>query len=144
MPTAMVHSTDELLGKAAAILSAFPHSRIFALSGQLGAGKTTLVKAFGEILNVEDKIHSPTFSLVNEYSSLKTGPVYHLDLYRMERLEDFYDIGYEEYLYSGHYCFLEWPDLIRELLPQTYVYINIEVVNKEKRRIEYNITSQLR
>ncbi len=141
MSALMVHSPGELPEKAAAILAAFPGNRIFAVSGEMGAGKTTLIKAFGKVLGVEDTMSSPTFSLINEYYSPEAGPVYHFDLYRLEKQEDLYDIGYEEYVYSDNYCFLEWPGLIRELLPQSYVYINIIVMNNGQRRIDYKAVS---
>ena len=108
------------------ILEAFPGERIFALEGELGAGKTALIKAFCRALGVDQAVLSPTFALINEYSDAEEEPVYHFDFYRIKKLEEVMDIGYEEYLYSGYYCFLEWADMIKELLPQEHVYITIE------------------
>ena len=107
------------------ILLAYPDERVFALYGELGAGKTTLIKAFCEILKVNDEVTSPSFSIVNEYEAGGIDLIYHFDFYRIKKLEEVLDIGYEEYFYSGYYCFLEWPDKIEELLPESYVYIAI-------------------
>jgi tRNA threonylcarbamoyladenosine biosynthesis protein TsaE len=108
------------------ILAHFPDCRVFALHGELGAGKTTLVRAFCEILGVEDIVQSPTFTLVNEYSGGQ-GPVYHFDFYRLKRETEAYDIGVEEYFDSGYYCFVEWPGKIPALLPEKTVHIHIEL-----------------
>jgi tRNA threonylcarbamoyladenosine biosynthesis protein TsaE len=117
------------------ILKAFPDERIFALEGDLGAGKTALIKAFCRILGVNMTVLSPTFALVNEYTDNHGDPVYHFDFYRIRKLEEVMDIGYEEYLYSGYYCFLEWADMIRELLPERHVYITISKREAGEERI---------
>jgi tRNA threonylcarbamoyladenosine biosynthesis protein TsaE len=111
---------------AKSILNDFGDNRIFALYGKMGAGKTVLIQHFCKILGVEDVVNSPTFAIVNEYTTKEGEPVFHFDFYRMEKPEEAYDIGYEEYIYSGNYCFLEWPEKISELLPGTFVYISIE------------------
>lgn len=102
---------------------------VFAFYGKMGAGKTTFIKAICEELGVEDVITSPTFAIVNEYkgeaSSVCDGTIYHFDFYRIKRLEEAYDMGFEDYLYSGHLCFIEWPELIEELLPDTTVRVHI-------------------
>jgi tRNA threonylcarbamoyladenosine biosynthesis protein TsaE len=118
------------------LLNAFPEARVFALEGDLGAGKTALIKALCRALGVDRTVLSPTFALVNEYADRNGDPIYHFDLYRIRKLEEVLDIGYEEYLYSGFYCFLEWADLIPELLPDGHVYIRIEKDDEgETRRI---------
>ena len=118
------------------ILLAYPDERVFALYGELGAGKTTLIKAFCEILKVNDEVTSPSFSIVNEYEAGGIDLIYHFDFYRIKKLEEVLDIGYEEYFYSGYYCFLEWADKIEELLPEAYVYISItKNDNDEGRKI---------
>ena len=97
--------------------------RVFAFYGKMGAGKTTFVKAVCEQLGVDDVITSPTFAIVNEYSG-KT-QVYHFDFYRIKKLEEVYDMGYEDYFYSGVLCFIEWPELIEDLLPDDAVRVSI-------------------
>jgi len=99
---------------------------VFAFYGKMGAGKTTFVKAVCEQLGVEDVITSPTFAIVNEYRSETTAEViYHFDFYRIKKLEEVYDMGYEDYFYSGALCFIEWPELIEELLPDDAVCVTI-------------------
>ena len=125
---------EEMDNIAATILSDFPQCRVFALFGKMGVGKTTLIKAFCQVLKVRETVNSPTFSLINEYSTETGETVFHFDFYRIKKLEEVYDIGYEEYIYSGHRCFMEWPEKIRELLPESYVYITVEE-NKNHERI---------
>lgn len=99
---------------------------VFAFYGKMGAGKTTFVKAICEALGVEDVITSPTFAIVNEYEANQRS-IYHFDFYRIKKLEEVYDMGYEDYFYSGALCFIEWPELIEDLLPDDAVRVNIEV-----------------
>ena len=99
--------------------------RVFAFYGNMGAGKTTFVKAICEELGVDDVITSPTFAIVNEYSYAE-GSLFHFDFYRIKRLEEVYDMGYEDYFYSGALCFIEWPELIESLLPDDAVRVRIE------------------
>ena len=102
-------------------------ARVFAFYGQRGAGKTTFIKAVCEELGVEDVITSPTFAIVNEYQMTGDGnPIYHFDFYRIRRIEEVYDMGYEDYFYSGALCFIEWPELIEDILPDDAVRISIE------------------
>jgi tRNA threonylcarbamoyladenosine biosynthesis protein TsaE len=98
---------------------------IFAFYGKMGAGKTTFIKAVCEALGVDDVVTSPTFAIVNEYAT-STKPLYHFDFYRIKKLSEVYDMGYEDYFYSGCYCFIEWPELIEEVLPDDAVRISIE------------------
>lgn len=104
----------------------FPQARIFTLTGELGAGKTTLVSEFCRQLGVMDKTSSPTFSIVNEYAG-KGGPVYHLDCYRLKDLAEAFDIGIEDYLDQGDYCFIEWPQIIEPLLPSSVVNLRLHI-----------------
>ena len=104
--------------------------RVFAFYGKMGAGKTTFVKAISEELGVDDVITSPTFAIINEYtpSSLLLPPssqIFHFDFYRIKKLEEVYDMGYEDYFYSGALCFIEWPELIEEILPDDAVRVSI-------------------
>lgn len=133
----MERQLDSLTGLGAAaaeLLAAFPESRVFAFHGDLGAGKTTFIKAICEALGVKDAMSSPSFAIVNEYHDQEGRPVYHFDLYRLRRPEEAFDIGLEEYLYSGHYCFIEWPEKAEELLPGGTVQVRISV-NEGKRLI---------
>jgi len=107
------------------ILNAYPEDRVFAFYGDLGAGKTTLIKALCQVLGVKEEVTSPSFAIINEYDAGGIDLIYHFDFYRIKKLVEVMDIGYEEYLYSGYYCFLEWADKIEELLPDRYVYISI-------------------
>ena len=92
--------------------------RVFAFYGKMGAGKTTFIKALCKLLGVEDEVNSPTFAIINEYRSETTAElIYHFDFYRIKKLEEVYDLGYEDYFYSGALCFIEWPELVEELLP---------------------------
>jgi len=101
--------------------------RVFAFYGKMGAGKTTFIKAVCECMGIDDTITSPTFAIVNEYSNDEADlTVYHFDFYRIKKLEEVYDMGYEEYFYSGNYCFIEWPELVEELLPDDAVKVTIE------------------
>ena len=102
--------------------------KVFAFYGSMGAGKTTFVKAICEELGVEDVITSPTFAIVNEYTgdtSLTSHKIFHFDFYRIKKLEEVYDMGYEDYFYSGDLCFIEWPELIEDLLPEDAVKVTI-------------------
>ncbi len=112
--------------------------KVFAFYGKMGAGKTTFIKALCEYMGVEDVITSPTFAIVNEYTSEITGDtIFHFDFYRIKRLDEVYDLGYEEYFYSGCFCFIEWPELIEELLPKNTLKVYIEERENGKRVITY-------
>ena len=113
-------------------------ARVIAFYGKMGAGKTTFIKALCEELGVEDVITSPTFAIVNEYtSSQMPTAIYHFDFYRIKRLEEVYDMGYEDYFYSGSLCFIEWPELIEELLPDDAVRVSIEEQPDGTRRVTF-------
>ena len=130
---------DDLPRIAGQILSEMKDERVFALYGKMGAGKTTLIKAFCKVLGVEEIVSSPTFAIVNEYTGRESQPVFHFDFYRIKKIEEVYDIGYEEYIYSGNYCFIEWPELIDDLLPENFVRIQIDVLDDETREIAYGL-----
>ena len=100
--------------------------KVFAFYGKMGAGKTTFIKAVREDLGVEDVITSPTFAIVNEYTSSTTGEsIFHFDFYRIKKIDEVFDMGYEDYFYGGSLCFLEWPELIEELLPEDVTKVTI-------------------
>lgn len=117
---------EQLPGIAADLLQHWSDKRVFAFYGEMGAGKTTLIKAMCEELEVTDNVSSPTFALVNVYNS-KNGEVYHLDVYRMKDTVELLDIGYEDYFFSGNYCFIEWPEKIEAYLPEDAVMVRIKV-----------------
>ncbi|MGI6231825.1 MAG: tRNA (adenosine(37)-N6)-threonylcarbamoyltransferase complex ATPase subunit type 1 TsaE [Prevotella sp.] len=113
-----IDSLDNIRAAARKFIENMGEGNVFAFYGKMGAGKTTFIKAICEELGVEDVITSPTFAIVNEYRSATTNElIYHFDFYRIKKLEEVYDMGYEDYFYSGALCFLEWPELIEEILP---------------------------
>ena len=111
--------------------------KIFAFYGKMGAGKTTFIKAICEQMGVRDVVTSPTFAIVNEYTDGRDNSLYHFDFYRIEKLEEVYDMGYEDYFYSGNVCFLEWPELIEEILPNDTVRVTISEQADGTRTVEY-------
>lgn len=117
------------------------NKKIFVFSGEIGAGKTTFIQALCELLGVEERVTSPTFSLVNEYTSGQEAsgePIYHLDLYRLKNLAEALDIGIEELLYSGRFCLIEWPELIASLLDEEeIVRIQIQIVEDSTRKVVF-------
>lgn len=132
--TYKVNDLSELPEVAKALLEFAGEQRVFLFYGDMGAGKTTFIKALCEELQIKDLTSSPTFSIVNEYQSLN-GPVYHFDFYRLKTETEAFDMGYEDYIYSGDYCFIEWPEKISNLLPVRHVKITIEVSETGRRII---------
>ena len=110
---------------------------VFAFYGKMGAGKTTFIKAVCEQLGVDDTVTSPTFAIVNEYEAAGGRPIYHFDFYRIKKVSEAYDMGCEEYFYSGHPCFIEWPELIEEVLPEETVDVTIEALPDGERRLVF-------
>ena len=133
--TEIKHVSD-LQDTAKQLLSHFPEDRIFAFYGGMGAGKTTFIKAICHELGSADYVTSPTFALINEYSTDDSAVIYHFDFYRIKKLEEAYDLGYEDYIYSGNYCFIEWPEMIESLLPEKIVEVRINETEKGVRLIE--------
>ena len=128
-----IHNLSELSIVAKQLLNTFPDKRIFAFTAEMGVGKTTFIKAICDELGVTDTISSPTFSIVNEYISNKGIKIYHFDFYRIKSIEEVYDMGYEDYFYSNAYCFIEWSEKIKNLLPDGFV--SVEMVNEKDKRI---------
>ena len=120
-----IKNIDNIREAAREFIGHIGEHRVFAFYGEMGAGKTTFIKAICEELGVEDVITSPTFAIVNEYTS-SDGPIYHFDFYRIKKLEEVYDMGFEDYFYSGALCFIEWPELIEEVLPEDAVKVSIK------------------
>src|ERR1051326_4167203 len=112
----IVKDISEIPAAAKQLIKSFGYQRVIAFYGEMGAGKTTLIKAICEELRVQGNVSSPTFSIVNEYRSSDGKKVFHFDFYRLNSLGEAYDLGYEEYFYSGAWCFIEWPEKIAELL----------------------------
>ncbi|OUO18351.1 tRNA (adenosine(37)-N6)-threonylcarbamoyltransferase complex ATPase subunit type 1 TsaE [Bacteroides sp. An322] len=122
-----IENLEQIHEAAKEFIAAMGDNTVFAFYGKMGAGKTTFIKAVCEELGVADVINSPTFAIVNEYRSDTTGElIYHFDFYRIKKLEEVYDMGYEDYFYSGALCFIEWPELIEDLLPGDAVKVSIE------------------
>lgn len=121
-----INGIEGLEEAAKAFVAAMGERSVFAFYGKMGAGKTTFIKALCKALGIEDIVNSPTFALVNEYRSDTTGElVYHFDFYRINKIEEVYDMGYEDYFYSGAVCLIEWPELVEDLLPDDAVKVEI-------------------
>jgi tRNA threonylcarbamoyladenosine biosynthesis protein TsaE len=118
---------EELHAIAARLIECHNDKRIFAFHGEMGAGKTTFIKAICNCLEVTDTVSSPTFAIVNEYLTKAMGSVYHFDLYRLKSWTEMLEIGYEDYFYSNNYCLLEWPEKIVNLLPEETIHVDIVV-----------------
>lgn len=122
-----INNLDNINEAAQIFTDNMGNGRVFAFYGKMGTGKTTFIKAVCRCLGVNDVITSPTFAIVNEYTSETTGEtIYHFDFYRIKKLDEVYDMGYEEYFYGGAPCFIEWPELIESLLPENTVKVTIE------------------
>lgn len=135
-------SPEDLPPAATLLLERFPEERVFAFFAPMGAGKTTFIKALCDCLHVGNRVVSPTFALINEYDSPQ-GAVYHFDFYRLKNIAEAYDIGTDEYLSSGCYCFLEWPQVMQEMLPLRYVAVDIKVdAETGARQINARIVNQ--
>ena len=131
-----INSLDNIREAAKQFIAAMEDNTVFAFYGKMGAGKTTFIKAICEELGVTDVINSPTFAIVNEYRSDETGElIYHFDFYRIKKLDEVYDMGYEDYFYSGALCFIEWPELVEEVLPGDAVKVTIEEVEDGARSV---------
>lgn len=131
-----IDSINDLPEAADAILEALNGRSIVAFWGEMGAGKTTLIRALCDRLGVTDTVTSPTFALVNEYHTETGEPIYHFDFYRINRIEEVFDFGYEEYFYSGNLCLIEWPEKIEGLLPEETLSVQIRITSDESRTIE--------
>ncbi len=130
-----INDISEIRQVAKKIIDNIGNKRIVAFYGEMGAGKTTLIKAICEELGVVDNISSPTFSIVNEYKTQKGERIFHFDFYRIKSQTEAFDMGYEDYFYSNAYCFIEWPEKILELLPTEIVNVSIKI-HDEKRILE--------
>lgn len=132
-----IQNLDTIREAAREFINHIGEHRVFAFYGKMGAGKTTFVKAICEELGVDDVITSPTFAIVNEYQTKSPSTIYHFDFYRIKKLEEVYDMGYEDYFYSGALCFIEWPELIEDLLPDDAVEVTIEETDDGTRTVRF-------
>lgn len=137
MKSISINSPEELPQVAQELISFANGDKFFVFDGEMAAGKTTFIKAFCDELGVEDVVSSPTFSIVNEYES-KEGLVYHFDFYRLKNIQEAYDIGYEEYFYSSNYCLVEWPSKVEELLPESYIKVEIVITGDTDRSFKFS------
>jgi tRNA threonylcarbamoyladenosine biosynthesis protein TsaE len=133
---AEIKSLSDINHIAARFIQAHPADRIFAFYGEMGAGKTTFIKALCEEMQVHDYVTSPTFALINEYRTGNNQAIFHFDFYRIKNISEAFDFGYEDYFYSGDYCFIEWPELIEPLLPSIAVKVTIREIENGRRIIE--------
>jgi len=132
-----INSIDRIQEAAKEFVAQMGDNKVFAFYGKMGAGKTTFIKAICEELGVEDVVNSPTFAIVNEYTDGEGEPIFHFDFYRIKKESEAYDIGFEEYVYSGHLCFMEWPELIEDLLPEDTVRVSIEEMEDGSREVKF-------
>lgn len=139
MNTIQISSLEKISDAAREFISQMGDDTVFAFYGKMGAGKTTFIKALCKELGVNDEVNSPTFAIINEYRSETTSElIYHFDFYRIKKLEEVYDLGYEDYFYSGALCFIEWPELIEELLPADAKKVSIDEITDGARIITIN------
>lgn len=131
-----IDSLDNIHAAAKQFVDNMGTSKVFAFYGKMGAGKTTFIKAICEVFGVDDVITSPTFAIVNEYTAASGTPIYHFDFYRIKKIEEVYDMGYEDYFYNNNLCFLEWPELIENLLPGDAVRVTIREEEDGTRTVE--------
>ena len=139
--TYTVHSLEEYPQAAKWFTGFLQQGQIFAFYGKMGTGKTTFIKSLCEELGVEDTINSPTFAIVNEYEDRLANTIYHFDFYRIKSLTEVYNMGYEEYFYGDAYCFIEWPELIEELLPEEHRRVDITEAGDGARTITVTVNN---
>ena len=136
--TLNVPNLEALPQAAHGFVAAMDDRTVFAFHGEMGAGKTTFIKALCLVLGVEDEVNSPTFAIVNEYRSATTAElIYHFDCYRLKKVEEAMDLGFEDYMESSALCFIEWPDIVEDLLPGDTVHVNITVGEDGSRTITW-------
>lgn len=134
-----IANLNALDAAAEKLVNQFPDQRVFAFYGKMGAGKTTFIQSVCKKLGSNDNVTSPTFALINEYRTSTKSSIFHFDFYRIKDLEEAFDLGYEDYLYSGSYCLIEWPEMIEPLLPENIVQVKIEVNENGSRTISAEI-----
>lgn len=130
-----VRNLNELPEAASEVIKSLNGHTVIALHGTMGAGKTTLIREISAQMNVVDNVTSPTFAIVNQYNTAEGQRIFHFDFYRIDKIEEAFDFGYEEYFYSGDLCFVEWPEKITELLPEDTLHITLELGNDDNERV---------
>lgn len=118
-------------------LKIIPENSVVALYGVMGAGKTTFIKAICKVLGVPDSVNSPTFTIINEYRTKENKPVYHFDFYRINKIEEVFDIGFDEFVDSGNMCLIEWPEKIEQILPDDCLKVHISVLDDDSREVTF-------
>jgi len=137
MESLKANNVEEIKAVAEIIHDKIRESPVVAFYGKMGAGKTTLIKSICEIMQIGNIVTSPTFALVNEYITQAGEIIYHFDFYRVKKIEEIYDIGFEEYIYSGNYCFIEWPEIVEQVLPKKVLKVFIKEDQKGSRIISF-------
>ena len=137
MTTIQINDIENIHEAAREFIHQIGDARVFAFYGKMGAGKTTFIKAICEELGCQDVITSPTFAIVNEYFTAEGEPVYHFDFYRIDSIDEAVKIGFDDYLYSGDYCFIEWTEKVEEMLPDDCVRVDIKVLEDGRREFIY-------
>lgn len=132
----IINNISEINKVAEQFISQMGNNTVFAFYGAMGAGKTTFIKAVCEALGVQETITSPTFAIINEYKDRDGASIYHFDFYRINKLEEAFDFGYEDYFYSGNLCFIEWPELVEPILPENTIKVHIRETDNGARFIK--------
>ena len=132
-----IKGINEIADAAKEFAAQIGNNKVFAFYGGMGVGKTTFIKAICEEMGVKETITSPTFAIVNEYQDGNSDSIYHFDFYRINKLEEAYDFGYEDYFYSGNICFIEWPELVEPILPLDVVKVSITEADDGTRVLEF-------
>ena len=133
----LIHGLNDIERAAKEFLKLRGNNTVIAFYGAMGAGKTTFTKAICKVLGVPDSVNSPTFTIINEYRTKEGEPVYHFDFYRIDKLEEAYDIGFDEFVDSGRLCLIEWPEKIEKLLPEETLRVYIKVLPDDSREISF-------
>ena len=137
MKKILIKDIKDIQSSAKDFISQFSEPSVIAFIGEMGAGKTTFIKAICKELDVTDTVNSPTFAIINEYETKNSKSIYHFDLYRMEKPEEVLDIGFEDYLYSGNWCFIEWPEIAERYFPEQVTKVKIEEVEDGQRELTF-------
>jgi len=132
----LTFTLDTIQQAAKTFISQMQDAKVFAFYGRMGAGKTTFIKAVCQQLSVTSSVNSPTFAIINEYRTAGNTPIYHFDFYRIKNVGEAFDIGCEDYFYSGNPCFIEWPEKIDGLLPEDCTQVTIDVIDDNTRRLQ--------
>ena len=135
----VIFTLDKIADAARQFLSATAPNKVFALHGEMGAGKTTFIQAISALLDVTDTVSSPTFSIINQYKTSQNDTIYHIDLYRLKDEEEAINTGVEDCLFSGSYCFVEWPLRAPGIFPDNTIHIFIEAVDSNTRKLKINL-----